>query len=306
MNDGLQEQDGPGTTGPQQEDGAEVRPNTATKETMPPWTDVLGPAAQEQASSADHPEDLSPAPPVAHNPGPLDLLRDMMFIIVVALFVLTFLAQPYRIPSGSMKNTLLVGDFLMVNKMVYATPGPWRFLLPYREVQRGDIVVFHYPLAPSVHVVKRVIGLPHDTVRLQDGKVWVNGRPLEEPYAIHDGGDPGSFRDNFPSRAYTDPGINTRWWGEMQQDTQDGALVVPPGQYFVLGDNRNDSLDSRYWGFVPRQNIVGGPFLIYFSLIGPASSETTGAQEGLTGRKQDWRARLAGIARWDRMFHVIH
>jgi signal peptidase I len=236
----------------------------------------------------------------------LALLQGMATILVIALFILTFLAQPYRIPSASMEDTLLVGDFLLVNKMVYAPPGPWRSLLPYRSVQRDDVVVFHYPVAPATHLVKRVIGLPQDRIHLVEGRVYVNDDLALEPFARNAPSDPGSFRDNFPSLAYTDPGVDMRWWMEMRGDIRDGELVVPAGQYFVLGDNRKDSLDSRYWGFVPEANIVGEPFLVYFSLHSPAASELTGLPDDrLTHGHSLWTQTLH-VARWDRIFHIIH
>lgn len=278
-----------------------------------PTTDGTGPAeASGPPALAETRPRTHPRPGLLlHNhfvypQGPLGMAQTMMTMMVIALFILTFLAQPYRIPSGSMENTLLVGDFLMVNKVVYATPGVWRFLLPYRNIQRDDVIVFHYPLDPSMHLVKRVIGLPQDSVRLQAGSVLVDGRPLNEPYAIHGQGPSSAFRDDFPSRFYTDPGINTHWWSEMQRNIQDGGLVVPANKYFVLGDNRNDSLDSRYWGFVPQQNIVGQPFLVYFSLSSADTSEITGPSDDRLTHKHDWRTQLAGVARWDRMFHIIH
>ena len=236
----------------------------------------------------------------------LALLQGMVTILVIALFILTFLAQPYRIPSASMEDTLLVGDFLLVNKMVYAPPGPWRHLLPYQPVQRDAVVVFHYPVHPETHLVKRVIGLPGDRIRLIGGQVYVDEAPAAEPFALNGTGDPGSFRDNFPSLAYTDPSMDMRWWMQMRQHVHNGELVVPADRYFVLGDNRNDSLDSRYWGFVPQSNIVGEPFLVYFSLRAPSASELTGLPDDrLTHEHSLWTQALR-VARWDRIFHIIH
>ena len=206
-------------------------------------------------------------------PNLLDTLRSLLTIIVIALFVLTFLVQPFRIPSESMERTLLVGDFLLVNKAVYGPAGGWRWLLPYEPVKRGDVIVFHFPLDPSDHVVKRVVGVPGDRVRLQNGVVCINGQKQSEPYAIFEGSYQDSFRDQFPARLYTDPGVDTQWWIRMRQAVQNGELVVPPGMYFVLGDNRNHSRDSRYWGFVPRANVVGLPVLIYFSLEEPSADQ---------------------------------
>jgi signal peptidase I len=238
-------------------------------------------------------------------PNLLDIVRSLFTVIVMAVFVLTFIAQPFRIPSESMERTLLVGDFLLVNKMVYAPPGPWKWLLPYREPEQGDVVVFHYPVKPSEHVVKRVIGVPGDAVHLEDGLAWVNGQPLDEPYAVFEPAYADAYRDDFPSQFYTDPGVDPGWWQQMRADVRDGNLIVPPGEYFVLGDNRNFSRDSRYWGFVPRQDIVGRPFLIYFSLREPSATDPTQAQDDRLGQKNDLLDRVKHCVRWDRMLRVV-
>lgn len=238
-------------------------------------------------------------------PNVLDLVRSLLSALVAAIFVLTFIVQPFRIPSESMERTLLVGDFLLVNKIAYAPPGPWGWLLPYRTVQRGDIIVFHYPLNPPEHVVKRVIALPGDAVHLQDGLAWVNGVSVPEPYAVFEPAYADSFRDEFPTQRYTDPGVDPRWWEQMQSDVRDGDLIVPPGEYFVLGDNRNFSRDSRYWGFVPREDLVGRPFVIYFSLREPSQTDAAQAADDRLGQKTDLLDRISNFARWDRCLRVI-
>ncbi len=233
------------------------------------------------------------------------MLQTTLRFLVGALFVLTFIVQPYRIPSGSMEETLQIGDFLLVNKVVFAHPGPWRHLLAYEPIKRDDIVVFHYPVDHSLHLVKRVIGVPGDRVRLHHGRVLIDERSQKEPFALYIASYPSEYRDEFPIPNYTDPDVSTRWWMEMKHDVQNGELVIPPGEYFVLGDNRNDSLDSRYWGFVPRQNIVGEPFLVYFSVITAGRSEITGLSSDRLAHEHSWWGTLAGSARWDRIFHVI-
>jgi signal peptidase I len=247
----------------------------------------------------------SEEPRIIHHHEVLTLMQTTLTFLVSALFVLTFIAQPYRIPSGSMEDTLLIGDFLLVNKVIFAPAGPWRRLLGYEPVKRGDIIVFHYPADQSLHLVKRVIGLPGDRLRLHHGHVLIDGRPLAEPYALYVAAYASTFRDEFPTPVYTDPGVNTHWWMEMSQDVKNGELRIPPGKYFVLGDNRNDSLDSRYWGYVPRQNIVGEPFLVYFSVRSSGRSEITGLSSDRLSHEHTWWGGLAGAARWDRMFHVI-
>jgi signal peptidase I len=239
-------------------------------------------------------------------PNLLDTFRSLLSIIVIALFVLTFVVQPFRIPSESMERTLLVGDFLLVNKTVYGAPGTWHWLLPYEQVSRGDVIVFHFPLDPSDHVVKRVVGVPGDHVRLQNGVVCINGQPQSEPFAIFEGSYQDNFRDQFPAKLYTDPGVDTHWWMQMRQDVQNGELVVPPGKYFVLGDNRNHSRDSRYWGFVPRANVVGLPFFIYFSLHEPSATDTTTLPDDRLGLEKSPLDRVMDFARWSRVFRVIH
>jgi signal peptidase I len=176
--------------------------------------------------------------------------------------------------------------------------------LPSRPVERGDIVVFHHPNPPLL--IKRVIGLPGDRVRLVDGKVFVNGAPLDEPYAAFEPAPPSDFRDNFPARIYTDPQVDPDWWRQMQSLTRNGELIVPEGDYFVLGDNRNHSSDSRYWGFVPRQAIVARPLVIYFSVRRPSSTDVEQATDDRLGHDSDLSARLAGFARWSRIFRVVH
>lgn len=268
------------------------------------------PVRDREAEAAELRRRLMGEPPAKEEPGRqpvvpnvLDILASLCRVIVAAVFVLTFIAQPFRIPSESMEHTLLVGDFLLVNKMTYAPAGPWRWLLPYREPQRGDVIIFHYPDKPSEHVVKRVIGVPGDAVHLQDGIASVNGDLLDEPYAAFEPAYPDAYRDNFPQQIYTDPGVDPGWWEQMRYDVHAGELVVPPGEYFALGDNRNFSRDSRYWGFVPRRNIVGRAFLIYFSLR--ERSATDPAQDDSLGQKTDLLDGLKHFARWDRMGRVV-
>jgi signal peptidase I len=246
-------------------------------------------------------------------PTPLDVLASLLTIIAIALFALTFILQPFRIPSESMERTLLVGDFLLVNKNIYGPPGKWRWLLPYREIQRGDIIVFHFPLDPPEHVVKRVIGVPGDRIHLKDGIVYRNGQPLTEPYAVYESANEDAFRDQFPSAPYTDPGVDAHWWRQMRADASGGDLVVPAGQYFVMGDNRNHSRDSRYWGFVPRSSIVGRPFIIYFSVREPSTTDlpelprdpSRPRPDDRLGQENDMLSRIVNYARWTRMLRVV-
>jgi signal peptidase I len=213
--------------------------------------------------------------------GLLATFRSLLEFLVVALFALTFILQPFRIPSESMIPTLRVGDFLMVDKQAYEPEGHLSFLLPPSGIHRGDLVVFHYPVDPSMHLVKRVGAVPGDRVRLRNGHVWINGTPLDEPYAFYSPSALDDFRDNFPSLRETDPNLDPHWWLALRRSVINGEITVPPHELFVLGDNRNDSEDSRYWGFVPISDIVGRPFVVYFSI---AEQEQDAAPEPLKGR----------------------
>lgn len=244
-----------------------------------------------------------------HLPTLPEAAASLLRTIVVALFALTFILQPILIPSESMEHTLLVGDFLLFNKQIYAPAGNLSaWMLPYRPVQRGDIIVFHHPKPPLL--VKRVVGLPGDHLRIVDGQVYVNGSLLDEPYATFEPAPPNEFRDNFPAKIYTDPAVDPEWWRQMQSLTHDGELTVPAGQYFVLGDNRNFSEDSRFWGFVPRNAVVARPLVIYFSLTRPSTTDvqpvTQQASDDRLGHERDLAVRLYGFARWNRIFRIVH
>jgi len=234
-----------------------------------------------------------------------EALVSLLQTVVVALFLLTFVLQPYLIPSESMEHTLLVGDFLLVNRQVYAPPGRLAgWLLPYRDVARGDIVVFHHP-EPHPYLVKRVVGLPGDRLRIENGRVSINGVAIDEPYAVFEPVPPNPLRDDFPGRLNTDPNVDPTWWSQMQSLTTNGQLTVPEGQYFVLGDNRNHSLDSRFWGFVSRSQIVARPMVIYFSLRRPSTTDFEQASDDRLGHDSELSAKLTGFARWKRIFRVI-
>ncbi|MGA7220725.1 MAG: signal peptidase I [Candidatus Sulfotelmatobacter sp.] len=215
------------------------------------------------------PEKISATqPPKPDSQGDLSgSLQSLLGTVVIAVFVITFIVQAFQIPSPSMENTLLVGDYLLVNKLCYGA-GSWAdFLMPYRRIRRGDIIVFHYPVTPSQHFVKRVIGVPGDRVRLFEKQVLINGKSIDEPYAHFTRPQNDLFRDNFP-RLEVAPGETPEWWLQLRKLVDHGQLIVPEGHYFVMGDNRDDSYDSRYWGFVPQGNIIGRPLLIYWSVRG--------------------------------------
>jgi signal peptidase I len=243
-----------------------------------------------------------------HLPTVPEALASLLRTVVVALFLLTFLLQPYLIPSESMEHTLLVGDFLLVDKQIFAPGGKEgslsHWLMPHRDVARGDIVVFHHPDPP--YLVKRVVGIPGDRIRIEDGRVTVNGTPQDEPYAAFEPIDPSPFPDEFPAKVYSDPQVDIAWWKQMQSLTHNGELVVPAGEYFVLGDNRNHSKDSRFWGFVPRQAIIARPLVIYFSIRRPSTTDVQEAADDRLGHDRELSVRFIGFARWKRIFHVVH
>jgi signal peptidase I len=194
-------------------------------------------------------------------------MRSLGMALVLFLIIRTFLIEAFQIPSGSMERTLLAGDFLFVNKAVYGAqiPGTRARLPAFETPRRGDVIVFGYPKNPELNYVKRVIGTPGDTVEMRAGRVRVNGQLLAEPYV--QGAD--------PSRDLTDPEFNWQrsyfvGWAEdplRLRPTRDnwGPLAVPEGKYFVLGDNRDNSADSRYWGFVDAMAVKGRPWVVYFS-----------------------------------------
>ncbi len=244
-----------------------------------------------------------------HLPTVPEALASLMRTLVVALFLTSFVLQPFVIPSESMEHTLLVGDFLLVNKQIFAPSGGMhnveRMIMPYRDVERGDIVVFHHP-QPHPYLVKRIIGLPGDRLRIQNGQVVVNDISINEPYVAFEPAGLSQIRDNFPAKVYTDPDVDPEWWRQMQTLTRNGELVVPPNEYFVLGDNRNHSFDSRSWGFVPRQAIIARPLVIYFSVRRPSTTDVQQAADDRLGHDRELSARLAAFARWKRIFRVVH
>ncbi len=235
----------------------------------------------------------------------LHSIQSLIYIIVVAVFIITFCVQPFRIPSGSMEPTLMVGDFLLVNKQVTAL-GDTGGLLPAAAIHRGQIIVFHFPVDPSIHLVKRVVGMPGDHLKMREGRVYINGVPVDEPYAVYRPSGPDNYRDNFPRLQSADPNIDSRWWIRMRALIDDGELIIPTDSYFVLGDNRNNSEDSRYWGFVPRAAIVGQPFLIYFSLHMPGNDDLSVlAPEALARQRRSALSAFTDFARWGRVLQIV-
>ncbi len=232
-------------------------------------------------------------------------LQSLMGTVVIAIFVITFIVQAFQIPSESMENTLLVGDYLLVNKLCYGGQGIGDHFMPYQKIARGDIIVFHYPVDPQQHFVKRVIGVPGDHLRMEKKRVLINGKPLDEPYVRFLEPANNLFRDNFPRTDIPAIGLEGKWWLEMRKLVEDGQLIIPEGHYFVMGDNRDDSQDSRYWGFVPRENIIGRPLVIYWSVRdwdhAPSAS--------IMGRLYHVAyavTHIFQITRWNRTLRLVH
>ncbi len=199
------------------------------------------------------------------------VIAEWTVTILLLLFGTTTLVQAFVIPTGSMEESLLIGDHLLVDKLAYAPEGVIsQYLLPYQDVERGDIVVFRYPIDLHQTFVKRVVGVPGDRIRIVDKELWINGNRVVEPYVVYKSDFIDAYRDNFPS-VPTSMQIYEPAMRMLRENVEDGELVVPEGQFFAMGDNRDQSLDSRYWGFVPRDHIIGKPLIIYWSYDAPTS-----------------------------------
>ena len=219
--------------------------------------------------------------------------------ILMYLFAATTLVQAYVVPTGSMEGTIRVGDHMLVDRVSYANPGlVGRHILPYREVRRGDLVVFRYPEYIRQNYVKRVIGLPGDRIRLENKQVIRNGSRLVEPYTQHITSYIDVYRDDFPQppEFYTTP----RGRDMLARHVENGEVVVPADALFVLGDNRDNSADSRYWGFVPRSYVIGEPLLVYWSYDAP----TADLEEWSVDHLVDVAEHFFTRTRWERTLLV--
>jgi signal peptidase I len=262
-----------------------------------------------------------PSANINRDETPFEALSSICSVLVVGLFILTFLAQNYVIPSGSMENTLLVGDHLVVDQITLMSPASWMPLIRYREPRRGDIVVFLKPVyqpgidAPDADgtpqytpLVKRLIGVPGDHIHLRNGIVILNGVAQPVGFAQPTTTDNfNEFLDDFPAVPPSEAtGATESWAVNFSNYVHDGDLVVPPGMYFMMGDNRHNSLDSRFWGFVPRANLRGRPLFNYWSF---EAAEPQLEQPGLV-HKLTWIGHVlvhfVSDTRWKRTFHVVH
>ncbi|HJO16691.1 MAG: signal peptidase I [Vicinamibacterales bacterium] len=220
-----------------------------------------------------------------------EYFESIVVAVILALFIRTFVVQAFKIPTGSMEQNLLIGDHLLVNKFVFSptATGAERSILPVTSIKRGDVIVFKYPEDPERDFIKRVIGLPGDVVEVRHKRVYIDGRPLDEPYVYY-------LRP--PSDVASPFGV-----GDLRE--QYGPVTVPPSEYFVMGDNRDNSQDSRYWGFLPRGLVKGRALVIYWSY---ESEDDEGyATGGRTGTRRFWSVitRFFTHTRWERLLQPI-
>jgi signal peptidase I len=236
----------------------------------------------------------------------VEFLASLAVVLVVGLFIITFIVQAFEIPSSSMEDTLLIGDHVFVNRIGFSPAsrylGP---LLPYHDPKDGDIVVFLSPAEPGLYVVKRVMGVPGDHIHLRDGIVYRNGQALNESYVLRNGSY-NAYRDNFPAVPASDANsVTPEWRLVMASHIQGEDLVVPQDRYFVMGDNRDVSHDSRYFGCIPRENVIGRPLFIYWSFVTPADEW----QKTDLGDKLQFYGHVVlhfvDETRWGRMFRVV-
>jgi signal peptidase I len=222
-----------------------------------------------------------------------EYFESIIVAVVLALFIRTFIVQAFKIPTGSMEQNLLIGDHLLVNKFVFgpARTGLEQTILPMRDIRRGDVIVFKYPEEPDRDFIKRVVGLPGERIQVRDKRVFVNDAPLDEPY-VYFLEPPAVASENAEITSF---GVRD-WFG---------PVTVPAGHYFVMGDNRDNSEDSRYWGFLPRENVKGRALMVYWSY---ASERADFEEDGLGATLRN----LASVAahfftrtRWERLFHLI-
>ncbi len=237
-----------------------------------------------------------------------NFIHEWSLNILILLFGTTTLVQAFIVPTPSMDTTVMVGDHMLVDKLAYAPSGPLsRLFLPYADPKRGDIIVFRYPVDIRMNYVKRVIGVPGDRIKIVDKVVSVNGKALHEPYTHHISASIDMYRDIFPvdpPRAmWNMPGGQNMFEGveRMLKHVENGELVVPPDSYFAMGDNRDNSADSRYWGFVPRENIIGKPAIIFWSY--DASTEDLSGYS--IAHFVDLAQNFFSKTRWNRTFKLI-
>jgi signal peptidase I len=243
-----------------------------------------------------------------------DTFESLVVTVILAIFGTTFVLQAFKIPTGSMENTLLIGDHLLVNKFIFAPSSGWLGrLLPYRDLRRGDVVVFKFTptdeqTEPGEHFVKRVIGIPGDHIRIFHRQVYVDGKLQAEPFVRHDPAYAEELRpgDDFPpANGEYLPTSTSPWEAELPDAVQNGELVVPPGKYFVMGDNREQSWDSRFWGFVSRSTIIGRPVVIYWSFETPRDEYLHNSLSDRISQMVDLIIHFPTKTRWRRTLNLV-
>ncbi|MBZ5544672.1 MAG: signal peptidase I [Acidobacteriia bacterium] len=247
----------------------------------------MDPLEPKPEAAAPAPEPSPPGEPASSGKRPRretvwETVRSLAVVLIAVFFIRTFVAEATVIPTGSMEKTILIGDHVFLNKLLYGPRLPFTSLRvpPLRTVRRQEIVAFRYPRNPSVMFVKRVIGVGGDLIRIKNKRVFVNGQPLAEPYVQYQFASLFPLRDNFPppvDQIATLPaawGLDPGWAREMAQFIERDGLRVPPGYLFMMGDNRDNSLDSRFWGFVPQEYVVGEPLFVYWSYDAPSKDWT--------------------------------
>ncbi len=263
------------------------------------------------ASPPEEPTTL-PAPAHEEKETALESLASICSVLAVGLFVMTFIFQNFEIPSASMEKTLLIGDHVLVDRISLAPRTAWAPFVRYRDVARGDIIVFLKPGEPDLFLVKRAIGVAGDRIHLEHGIVYLNGVAQDEPQAGKpaDDGNPyhaySPYRDDFPA---VSPGANDEvtasWALDLPTHLAGGDLVVPPGRVFAMGDNRTESLDGRFWGFVPRENIVGRPLFVYWSFQTPADQINKTSVADRIAFMGHVLIHVFDQTRWRRTLHIV-
>jgi signal peptidase I len=230
-------------------------------------------------------------PTTFHKSTLREYTESIVIAVILALFVRTWVVQAFKIPTGSMENNLLIGDHLLVNKFIFGPTATsiGRTLLPVRDIRRGDVIVFKYPDEPDRDFIKRVIGLPGETLELRAKKVYIDGQPLDEPY-VH----------------FLEPASDSQETTSFDVRERYGPVRVPEGQYFVMGDNRDNSQDSRYWGFLPRNYVKGRALMIYWSYESGREDYLDEGAGATAKRMFSVVTHFFTKTRWERLFHQIH
>ena len=230
-------------------------------------------------------------PTTFHKSTLREYTESIVIAVILAVFVRTWIVQAFKIPTGSMENNLLIGDHLLVNKFIFGPTASSieRKLLPVRDIRRGDVIVFKYPDEPDRDFIKRVIGLPGETLELRAKKVYIDGQPLDEPY-VH----------------FLEPASDSQETTSFDVRERYGPVRVPEGQYFVMGDNRDNSQDSRYWGFLPRHYVKGRALMIYWSYESGREDYLDEGAGATAKRMFSVVTHFFTKTRWERLFHQIH